>query len=337
MNDKLNDERELYEFLHKRYPIRRSDPQDFLIENLILRKEVFIPEMYKILTRNPSYGKDVLKWLLKNSEWFNLNGAEEDWLSDWLNQTYPALLTSSKSTQHPMQQTDIIEYKISEAVTVLVKEFPHLISSRTTTGFRTWEAAVYLSRYMCLQATDIFERYGNRFLELGAGTGLVSLSLIKKFPSQIHTIFITDGDQALLHGSLTESLAMNGVNLKSDPSISLRKLRWNIDPIPSDKISVVFGADITFDDSLFEDLLICIKDILSKSSDHRSPVCFLSCTIRNKSTDREFRKACSISKLSYKLLRCTDTDIEGRLWLEERVLFHKLLAPIRIYEITNME
>lgn len=58
--------------------------------------------------------------------------------------------------------------------TVITSESRGLILASGTTGFRTWEAALHLGSFLATPAGEVLVR-GKRVIELGAGTGFLSL------------------------------------------------------------------------------------------------------------------------------------------------------------------
>ena len=82
--------------------------------------------------------------------------------------------------------------------TVMTSESRGLILSSGTTGFRTWEAALHLGTYLAStsQTKAQFQLQGKRVLELGAGTGFLSLFIAKHLNPEI--VVATDREPALI-------------------------------------------------------------------------------------------------------------------------------------------
>ena len=83
------------------------------------------------------------------------------------------------------------------ARTVITSESRGLILSSGTTGFRTWEAALHQGTYLASSQTQ-FHLQGKRVLELGAGTGFLSLFVAKHLNPEI--VVATDREPALIEG-----------------------------------------------------------------------------------------------------------------------------------------
>jgi protein-L-isoaspartate O-methyltransferase len=128
--------------------------------------------------------------------------------------------------------------------TITLLERRHLISGSTTTGFRTWEAALHLGSYL-LSNPNIVR--GKNVFELGAGTGFVSILSAKHLEAKHVTA--TDGDEGVVE-ALKENLFLNGLDDEKIVNASVlrwgRGLRgtWVDDEFEEWPYDVVIGADI---------------------------------------------------------------------------------------------
>ena len=102
--------------------------------------------------------------------------------------------------------------------TITLLERRNLISGSTTTGFRTWEAALHLGSYLLTKPELIA---GKNVFELGMGTGLLSI-LCAKHLAAAH-VTATDGDEGVLE-AFAENLFLNG--LDGDEKVNASVLRW---------------------------------------------------------------------------------------------------------------
>lgn len=130
--------------------------------------------------------------------------------------------------------------------TITLLERRHLISGSKTTGFRTWEAALHLGAYL-LSVEGQEQVCGKSILELGAGTGFISI-LAAKYLDARH-VTTTDGDEGVVE-ALKENLFLNG--LDDGKKVNTSVLRWgqglkgtwvqeDCEAFPYD---LVIGADI---------------------------------------------------------------------------------------------
>lgn len=104
--------------------------------------------------------------------------------------------------------------------TITLLERRNLISGSTTTGFRTWEAALHLSSYLLTPEGQSLVRDKNVF-ELGAGTGFVSILCAKLLGAR--NVTATDGDEAVIE-ALKENFFLNG--LDDERKVNASVLRW---------------------------------------------------------------------------------------------------------------
>jgi len=104
------------------------------------------------------------------------------------------------------------------AVTLLERR--NLISGSLTTGFRTWEAALHLGAYLLTPPVRSLIN-GKNVIELGAGTGFVSILCAKQLGAKHVTA--TDGDEAVIE-ALKENFFLNG--LDDAESVNASVLRW---------------------------------------------------------------------------------------------------------------
>jgi predicted nicotinamide N-methyase len=117
-----------------------------------------------------------------------------------------------------------------------------VIASAGTTGRRTWEAALHLAKYLVESGSGHVR--GKKVLELGAGTGLVSI-LCARWLGARH-VTATDGDDSVVE-DLQKNIFLNG--LDDQGTIYAKQLRWGrvIDEDEggsSPDYDVVLGADI---------------------------------------------------------------------------------------------
>ncbi|KAK9466179.1 nicotinamide N-methyltransferase-like protein, partial [Lipomyces arxii] len=118
-------------------------------------------------------------------------------------------------------------------------ESRNVISGKGTTGYRTWEAAFSLSEYLIQYPDTVL---GKRVLELGTGTGFVSL-VVGKLDCAAN-ITATDGFEEVL---LYMRRAVHSNNLEN--SIQTRILKWGLEAeyTYTDPVDIILGADLTFD------------------------------------------------------------------------------------------
>lgn len=123
--------------------------------------------------------------------------------------TWASLLSQPKPD--PVQQAQQLSYIKYTAPTtgkiVITSESRGLILSSGTTGFRTWEAALHLGTFLSTPAgRDLMK--GKRVVELGAGTGF--LSLYCAMDCGVESVVVTDREPALIE-NISDCVKKNGV------------------------------------------------------------------------------------------------------------------------------
>jgi predicted nicotinamide N-methyase len=147
----------------------------------------------------------------------------------------------------PYQSTDD---GVPNERTVTLLEARSVISSSGTTGLRTWEAALLLGSYLASNNGQSSIQ-GKRVLELGAGTGMLSILCAKHL--SITGIVATDGDEAVVD-TIKTNFFLNGLDSDGSSQCVVRtaalKWGWPMD-VPTfqedygmEAPDVVLGADV---------------------------------------------------------------------------------------------
>lgn len=106
--------------------------------------------------------------------------------------------------QSPLEQAQQLSYVKyiapksqvnEESRSVVTSESRGLILSAGTTGFRTWEAALHLGTFLSTSEGESLVR-GKRVIELGAGTGFLSLYCAKYL--NVESVLVADREPALI-------------------------------------------------------------------------------------------------------------------------------------------
>ncbi|KAL8281584.1 hypothetical protein RB597_009354 [Gaeumannomyces tritici] len=149
--------------------------------------------------------------------------------------------------------------------TIALLEARSLISALGTTGLRTWEAALHLGQYLCASDSGRLADggtvvRGRRVLELGAGTGYLSVLCAAHLGAA--RVVASDGSDDVVN-ALPDSLFING--LQHDPSssssparVAPMDLKWGHALVGTEdaawdggrSVDIVIGADITYDKGL---------------------------------------------------------------------------------------
>ncbi|KAE8359746.1 hypothetical protein BDV27DRAFT_149325 [Aspergillus caelatus] len=159
------------------------------------------------------YRTRVLKTIIARIE-EGITDPEEDELNSDLIETWTNLISLPKPSQiQQAQQLTYIKYTApatttsEDSQTVITSESRGLIYSSGTTGFRTWEASLHLGTYLSTP-TGTAHVTGKRVIELGAGTGFLSMYAAKYLRPQF--VLATDREGTLIE-NMKDSKARNGL------------------------------------------------------------------------------------------------------------------------------
>jgi predicted nicotinamide N-methyase len=163
-----------------------------------------------------------------------------------------------------------------------------------TTGFRTWEASLHLSTYLCsLPATHAHSPTDRKILELGSGTGF--LTILCAGHLQAAHITATDGFTHVLD-DLRSNLALN--DLEDSTNITVKQLKWGEDlwdngetddALPGGQVDLIIGADVTYDAAALPALTSTIADLMTL---YPNAQILLASTVRNPETYAKFLRLC---------------------------------------------
>lgn len=128
---------------------------------------------------------------------------EKQEINDDLMESWSTLVSQPKpSALQQAQQLSLVKYTAPKSSagtcqerTVTTSESRGLILSAGTTGNRTWEAALHLGSFLASEAGEALVR-GKRVIELGAGTGFLSLVCARHLG--VRSVVVTDREPALI-------------------------------------------------------------------------------------------------------------------------------------------
>lgn len=181
---------------------------------------------------------------------------------------YTGLLSRSSFSSSPLEVETARSYvtyilppspcngrEIGQPITL--HESRNIISGAGTTGLRTWEAALSLGEYLiCTHLDQIYKnttfsaavegvgkvlRETDSVLELGAGTGLVSIIAARLGATKV---LATDGDSMVCE-ALARNVGLSGVN----DIVTVRKRLWGDEIDMGEKYDLVLGADVVLSHS----------------------------------------------------------------------------------------
>jgi predicted nicotinamide N-methyase len=233
-----------------------------------------------------------------------------------------------------VQQKSYVTYCLSEigegmfesaetrSITLLESRF--LLASAGTTGFRTWEACLHLGQYLLSQPDSI---RGKRILELGAGTGYISI-LCSKYLGAARVIASDGSDDVLNH--LPENFFLN--DLQHQDNLSVLDLKWGHALVGTEEekwiggatVDIVLGADITYDINCHAGLVATLLELF----DLHPHVCvIMAATERNSSTLDSFIKRCKSAGI-----RLTQVDFCLAPGSSQTGPFYDTSVPVPIFK-----
>lgn len=286
-------------------------------------QQKFYKDLFQISATNPFYVKSFL------SRYIRILESRGEVAEELYELVCDATILGSQELSPTT--TDILHYTVGKDATVSIKETPKVISGQGTTGLRTWEAALYLlnmlNRPGVLPSTQNLK--DQRIVELGTGTGLVSLALLKcREMHQFSEIVLTDGDSILIE-KLQSAFDLNGIH---DPSVKTQQLLWGTtNPLSPDFIQevptadVVVAADVTYDKLIVPQLCDTLADFFAGGT----RVALVAATARNLETLGVWE-----TEISNRFSWCVEGVAEDPHLLSLGCWFKRGTPEIRIYKLT---
>ncbi|KAK6217062.1 fam86a protein [Colletotrichum tabaci] len=331
-------ERFCYQYLQLESVLDFPDPE-------VIRQQAAQDTIYKKLfsEEGPRYSPParyrlkVLKELVARIE-----SGIEDWdqhevsedlmtaLSESLAAPVPSEISSAQQKTYVTYHLGSLEPRSSSephlhTTDITLLESRSLISASGTTGLRTWEAALHLGQYLCVNQKII---KGKRILELGAGTGYLAI-LCAKHLAATHVV-ASDGSDDVIN-NLPESLFLN--DLQGSTLVRPMELRWGHAMVGTEdqkwnsgeNVDVVIGADITYDQSIIPALIATLQELFTMFP---AIEVLISATQRNEVTFEAFCSRCRQCGMG---LTYVDFPIPPRE--QQRGPFYSDSVPIRICRV----
>ncbi|KUI72588.1 hypothetical protein VM1G_08631 [Cytospora mali] len=244
------------------------------------------------------------------------------------------------------QQRRLVTYHMSllqPPAPIYILENRSLISAGGTTGLRTWEAGLYFGQYLCVNPHLVA---GKRVLELGTGTGYLSI-LCAKFLDAVH-VTASDGAEEVVD-NLADNFILNDLEWDFGSSrktrLSPKLLKWGHalvgteEPewIGGQKVDLIIGADITYDQKANPSLVSTLSELLELYPDAEVIVATIQ---RNTETLSIFQDACTRNRLRLEELEFTTREQEHVLELRGQphgplTPFYSTQAPMRIFQVSH--
>ncbi|KAI0012588.1 FAM86A protein [Xylariaceae sp. FL0662B] len=216
-------------------------------------------------------------------------------------------------------------YDASVPTQITLLESRDLISAAGTTGLRTWEAALHLGQYLCANPSLV---QGKRVLELGAGTGYLSILCAKSLGAI--QVIASDGSDDVV-ANLPENFFLNG--LQGSDKVQAMEVKWGHALVGTEDqywnggkpIDVVLGADITYDKSIIPALVGTLEELVGMFP---QVAVLIAATERNRETFESFLEVCDRKRFSVE-----EVNFELPKRQDQQGPFYDGEVPIRICKI----
>lgn len=209
-------------------------------------------------------------------------------LSHLLSQPLPSETDAAQQRDYVMYHLSLLDTAPTAALNpphINLLESRALISASGTTGLRTWEAALHLGQYLCLNPSLVKNK---RILELGTGTGYLAV-LCAKYLGSDHVVASDGSDEIVNH--LSDSFFLNG--LQGSSTVSAKQLIWGHALIGAEwdegRLNTVLGADITYDVSVIPALVATLEELARR---YPALSVLIAATERNRTTFESFLDVC---------------------------------------------
>lgn len=147
-------------------------------------------------------------------------------------------------------------------ITIELNDAPLAPTDHTSVGLQSWASSIIFAERICANPARYLsipqEASPLRVLELGAGTGLLSIAsarLLDRIGVDA-TIVATDYHSAVLH-NLLQNVKTNNV------SVQIELLDWSRPP-PLESYDVIFGADVVYHPEHAKWIKNCVEKVLKK-------------------------------------------------------------------------
>ena len=291
----------LFEALFAAGALRHKPPPRYefrVLKELLSRIEASIDDWEQHVSAPPTRGSLVRR---VNSRGYMvlIVGAHRQGISDNLMSSLSEILSAPMPEElSAVQQRSYVTYHVSllegliprSDCNISILESRSLVSAAGTTGMRTWEASLHLGQFLCSRP---FLVSGKRILELGAGTGYLSI-LCAKFLSATQVI-ASDGSDDVVN-NLPDNLYINDLQ-DSGRVISPMGLKWGHALLGTEEkgwnggreIDLVLGADVTYDKSIIPFLVATLEELVDLFP---AVAILIAATQRNLSTFETFFSTC---------------------------------------------
>jgi len=208
----------------------------------------------------------------------------------------------------------VVSYFFKKPVPFCVK----ICEQCVTVGLHIWPASLFLAEYIS-QNADLFK--DKVVLELGAGVSLPSIVAAK---IGARRVILTDLPDC--HENIKVNLKLNDVK---EPLAQVKKLVWGRSFGAADfHVDVILGADIFYDEKLFEAAVVTVKYLLEsrakeKINGKEKEIPYFLTLFQKRGTSTELYKTLTVWDLHWECIDLAEAIIQSentkRYFVEEYV------------------
>ncbi|KAJ5929751.1 hypothetical protein N7454_006701 [Penicillium verhagenii] len=312
-------------------------------DNVLIRPEVqtaLYEHMFdESLTPLPpaAYRTRILKLLIARIESAVTNPEEDEVLDDlmtaWgelLTQPKPNPLDAATELSHVKYTAPLQSECTSTDRTVITVESRGVLLAGRTTGNRTWEAALHLGSFLASPTGQAIVQ-GKRVIELGAGTGFLSLLCARHLGAQV--VVATDREPILLE-NMKECVRLNS-GAAGGEMIPMYPAFWDWGtPLEGKEelgeggkmsFDIALGADLVYDADIVPLLLSTLRDLFEN---YQVKEFITGVALRNEATFRAFTTGCDSHGFKVEPL-----PFESAPAHQQTGFFHATDIPVRTYRV----
>ncbi|CDO74416.1 hypothetical protein BN946_scf184867.g14 [Trametes cinnabarina] len=175
---------------------------------------------------------------------------------------------AGEEEEEDITRTFTFRTAVGSAVHVELNDAPLLNDDHTSVGLQSWGSSILLAERMCLDPTAfglLSPKGSMRILELGAGTGLLSIAAAKLLASEPPTIVATDYHPSVL-ANLRANVKTNNLASSVGPSVDVLPLDWQ-HPVYegpfAEPFDVILAADVIYHPDHARWIRDCVQHLLA--------------------------------------------------------------------------
>lgn len=230
-------------------------------------------------------------------------------------------------------QKSIISYfpPLDDALPILISESPQLLAAGSNVGMRTWDSCLRLAYFLCTDGQSLVK--GQSVLELGAGTGMLSILCANYLGAQ--SVAATDGSLEIV-ASTQHNIALNSPADSETVTAKALHFDWTENDTFTQSLGLerieewpqydlILGADIIYNSVYFEPLLDALETLLKVND---KTTILIAGPLRNATSYEGFLETCGKRNLEV-----LEIDYKCPPLHQQKGFFHAIAFPIKIMSL----